>query len=83
MECPLDQALQGAPTILTKIRPKDLGRPTPCASWDARALVNHFDGTARWWAAAPFGPAREAPGGAGTGRSAHRFPRPRGVSRAR
>jgi hypothetical protein len=32
-------------------RPKDLDAPTPCASWDVRTLVNHFIGTARWWAA--------------------------------
>jgi hypothetical protein len=51
MECPLDQALQGTLAILTRVRPKDLGGPTPCASWDVRALVNHFAGTARWWAA--------------------------------
>jgi len=51
MECPLGQGLQGTPAILTKIRPNDLGRPTPCASWDARALDNPFDGMARWWAA--------------------------------
>ena len=51
MECPLDQALQGTLVILTRVRPKDLGGPTPCASWDVRALVNHFAGAARWWAA--------------------------------
>lgn len=75
---PIGPGPPGRPTIVTKVRPKDLGRPTPGASWDARALVNHFDGTARWWAAAPFGPVREALGGAGIGwggigRSAHRF----------
>jgi len=51
MECPLGHVLQGTPAILTKIRPDDLGRPTPCASWDARALGSHFDGMARWRAA--------------------------------
>jgi len=51
MECPLGQGLQGSPAILTKIPPNDLGRPTACASWDARALDNHFDGMARWRAA--------------------------------
>jgi uncharacterized protein (TIGR03086 family) len=55
MECSLDQALQGTLAILTKVRPKDLDRPTPCASWDVRALVNHFVGTARWWAATVCG----------------------------
>ncbi len=30
MECSLDQTLQGTLAILTKVRPKDLGGPTPC-----------------------------------------------------
>ena len=51
MECSLDQALQGTLAVLTMVRPEDLNGPTPCASWDVRALVNHFIGTARWWAA--------------------------------
>jgi uncharacterized protein (TIGR03086 family) len=51
MESSLHRALQGTLTILTKVRPKDLGEPTPCSSWDVRALVNHFVGTTRWWAA--------------------------------
>jgi uncharacterized protein (TIGR03086 family) len=51
MECSLDQALQGTLAVLAKVRPEDLDGPTPCASWDVRALVNHFVGTARWWAA--------------------------------
>lgn len=51
MECLLDQALQGTLAVLAKVRPEDLHGPTPCASWDVRALVNHFVGMARWWAA--------------------------------
>ena len=51
MECPLSQALQSTLAILVKVRPGDLAAPTPCASWDVRALVNHFTGTALWWAA--------------------------------
>jgi uncharacterized protein (TIGR03086 family) len=51
MESSLHRALQGTLAILTKVRPKDLDEPTPCASWDVRALVNHFVGTTRWWAA--------------------------------
>jgi uncharacterized protein (TIGR03086 family) len=51
MECSLHRALQGTLAILTRVRPHDLDGPTPCASWDVRALVNHFVGTARWWAA--------------------------------
>lgn len=37
MECSLDQALQGTPAILAKVRPEDLGGPTLCASWVVRA----------------------------------------------
>jgi uncharacterized protein (TIGR03086 family) len=51
MEYPLNQAMQSTLAVLTKIRSDDLDAPTPCASWDVRALVNHFVGTARWWAA--------------------------------
>jgi uncharacterized protein (TIGR03086 family) len=58
---PLDQALRSTLAILAKVGPDDLDAPTPCASWDVRALVNHFVGTARWWAAIVAG--AEAPAG--------------------
>lgn len=32
------------------MQPADLDAPTPCASWNVRGLINHFVGTARWWA---------------------------------
>src|SRR5271154_2543224 len=54
-ECPLNQALQSTLAILTKVRSEDLAAPTPCVSWDVRALVSHFVGTARWWAGAVAG----------------------------
>jgi uncharacterized protein (TIGR03086 family) len=37
--------------VLAAVRPDHFGAPTPCASWDVRALINHFIGTARWAAA--------------------------------
>jgi uncharacterized protein (TIGR03086 family) len=46
----LNRAFQSTLGILTKVQPDYLDAPTPCASWDVRALVNHFVGTARWWA---------------------------------
>jgi uncharacterized protein (TIGR03086 family) len=46
----LDLALQSTLAILVKVQPADLTAPTPCASWDVRALINHFVDTARWWA---------------------------------
>ncbi|MGD0706021.1 MAG: TIGR03086 family metal-binding protein [Trebonia sp.] len=51
MEQPLNRAMRSTLAVLTKVRPDDLDATTPCASWDVRALVNHFVGTARWWAA--------------------------------
>ena len=72
MECPLGQGFQGILAISAKVPPSDLGRPAACASWDARArqsLRRH-------------GPLVGSGSGSQTGRSAHRFPRPRGVSRA-
>jgi uncharacterized protein (TIGR03086 family) len=50
-ETPLDRAFQSNLDVLAKVMPQDLDAPTPCVSWDVRALVNHFTGTARWWAA--------------------------------
>jgi uncharacterized protein (TIGR03086 family) len=51
MECSLHRALEDTLAVLTRVRLKDLDAPTPCASWDVRALVKHFVGSARWWAA--------------------------------
>ena len=50
-DSPLNQALRSTLAIMTKVGPDDLRAATPCASWDVRALVNHFVGSARWWAA--------------------------------
>jgi uncharacterized protein (TIGR03086 family) len=46
----LNRALQSTMTILAKVEPGQLAAPTPCRSWDVRALINHFVDTARWWA---------------------------------
>jgi uncharacterized protein (TIGR03086 family) len=56
----LSRALQGTPTVLTKIQPGQLDAPTPCASWDVRALINHVTGSARWWAGTISGAADPA-----------------------
>jgi uncharacterized protein (TIGR03086 family) len=55
MDCPLNQAMQSTLGVLMKVQPRDLTAATPCVSWDVRALVNHFIGTAHWWAAAVTG----------------------------
>ena len=46
----LDQAFQSTLAVLTKVAPSQLSAPTPCASWDVRALIDHFVASARWWA---------------------------------
>jgi uncharacterized protein (TIGR03086 family) len=46
----LDRAFQSTLATLAKVQPADLNAPTPCESWNVRALINHFVGTARWWA---------------------------------
>ena len=46
----LDKALRSTLAILVEVEPGQLDAPTPCASWDVRALINHFIGTAHWWA---------------------------------
>jgi hypothetical protein len=60
----LDRALRGTLAVLAKVAPGHLEAPTPCASWNVSALINHFIGTTRWWA----------------GRSAGRLPRESGVA---
>jgi uncharacterized protein (TIGR03086 family) len=47
----LNRSLESTRAVLAKVQPGDLAAATPCASWDVSALVNHFVGTARWWAA--------------------------------
>jgi uncharacterized protein (TIGR03086 family) len=47
----LDRAFVSTRAILAKVQADQLDAPTPCASWDVRALINHFVGTARWAAA--------------------------------
>lgn len=46
----LERALNSTMAVLQKVQPADMDAPTPCASWDVRALINHFTATARWWA---------------------------------
>jgi uncharacterized protein (TIGR03086 family) len=48
----LDRAFVSTRAIVAMVRPDQLAAPTPCASWDVRALISHFVGTARWAAAA-------------------------------
>jgi len=52
---PLSRAFASTRAVLAEVAPGQLDTPTPCRSWDARALINHFVGSARWGAAAISG----------------------------
>ena len=47
----LNRAASSTMAVLGKVRAEQMAAPTPCASWDVRALINHFVGSARYWAA--------------------------------
>src|SRR5690349_16182108 len=38
-------------TLIGTLRPEDLAKPTPCAEWNVRALVNHMIGVCLTYAA--------------------------------
>ena len=44
----LDRAFASTRAVLAQVRPGQLGDPTPCASWDVRAVVNHVIVSAHW-----------------------------------
>ena len=54
MERPLTAACAecSALILLVQVWAGQLEAPTPCASWDVRALIGHFTGSALWAAAA-------------------------------
>jgi len=58
----LKRSFESTRAILAQVRPGDLDAATPCASWDVSALVNHFVGTARWWAGTVSGAGAGAAG---------------------
>src|SRR5689334_8326833 len=43
-------AMRGFSSRVERVRPEDLDRPTPCAEWDVRALVEHVIGELLWTA---------------------------------
>jgi uncharacterized protein (TIGR03086 family) len=49
---PLGRAFASTRAVLVQVQGGQLDAPTPCASWDVRALIEHFTGSARWAAAA-------------------------------
>jgi len=52
---PLGRAFASTRAVLVQVQAGQLEAPTPCASWDVRALIEHFTGSARWAAAAISG----------------------------
>jgi len=47
----LNRAASSTMEVLRRVRAEQMAGPTPCASWDVHALINHFVGSARWMAA--------------------------------
>ena len=48
----LERAFGVAKQVLAGVKPDQLDLPTPCASWDVRALINHLVGGSFFFAAA-------------------------------
>lgn len=59
----LERAVESTKVVLAKVDPDRLGDPTPCGSWDMRALINHVVGGMHWFHAQMAGADAE-PGGA-------------------
>jgi uncharacterized protein (TIGR03086 family) len=55
----LSRAFASTRAVLARVGPGQLDAPTPCASWDVRALIDHFVGSARWGASAAMGSGHE------------------------
>jgi uncharacterized protein (TIGR03086 family) len=49
---PLERAFALARGVLVEVRPDQFDNPTPCASWDVRALVDHMINAAHYYAGA-------------------------------
>jgi uncharacterized protein (TIGR03086 family) len=47
----LERAFTSSRSVLVNLTPDQLALPTPCASWDVRALVNHMVGGPFYFAA--------------------------------
>lgn len=57
----LERALDQAGVVIVAVRPEQAGLPTPCRSWDVRALVDHVVDEVRQFAFVTDGDARVAP----------------------
>ncbi|HZU71486.1 MAG TPA: TIGR03086 family metal-binding protein [Acidimicrobiales bacterium] len=45
----IERAYAAANAVLAGVEQEDLSKPTPCASWDVRSLINHMAGAARFF----------------------------------
>jgi uncharacterized protein (TIGR03086 family) len=52
---PIERAVATARGVLANVSPDQYDRPTPCASWDVRALINHVVGGTHFYVAAMTG----------------------------
>jgi uncharacterized protein (TIGR03086 family) len=51
----IEQAVATTRGVLANVSPDQYDRPTPCASWDVRALINHVVGGTHFYVAAMTG----------------------------
>jgi uncharacterized protein (TIGR03086 family) len=52
---PFEQAVASTRTVLAGVKPDQLDRPTPCASWNVSDLINHIVGGQFFFATAARG----------------------------
>ncbi|MFC0007366.1 TIGR03086 family metal-binding protein [Micromonospora siamensis] len=50
-----ETAVRATMALVDRVRPEDLGRPTPCAGWDLAALLAHMTAQHRGFAASAAG----------------------------
>jgi uncharacterized protein (TIGR03086 family) len=55
----LSRALDQAGTVVSRVRPEQAALPTPCRSWDVRALVNHLVNDVRMFTVVARGGTRD------------------------
>ena len=58
---PLQQAIAVTREVLRNVTPDQLSSPTPCASWDVAALINHIVGAQRFFVSGVEGAEPDAP----------------------
>jgi uncharacterized protein (TIGR03086 family) len=58
----LSQAFTSTSGVLAGVSAEDIDRPTPCASWRVRELLNHVVGGPRWYASFALTGARPSEG---------------------